>query len=93
VAGVERIEARYCGGYDSGAIEALSLVAERAPEIAESLLVPVTTQRFDPATRGWVEVERLVSLRSAVQGLLEDLLTDCVGNWWDGDVETEGEIT
>lgn len=93
VAGVERIEARYCGGYDSGAIEELSFIAERAPEMAETLLVPVMTPRFDTATRGWIEVEQLVSLRSAVQRLLEDLLTGCVGNWWDGEIETEGEIT
>lgn len=91
-AGAIRIAASYEGGGDSGVVD--SLFAE--PEAADTALKAVTIlrphSRWNPSMPGYETVEARTPFFDAVRDMLTMMLTHAVGNWWDGDIETSGEI-
>lgn len=91
-AGAERICASYYGGSDSGAIEHVAAEPEAADAILQAEMVAWTADAWAHALQAMIPqtVER--SFPSCIQEMFATLLEAQVGNWFDGDIETSGEI-
>lgn len=91
-AGAVRIQASYEGGADSGAIENVAAEPEAADAILHDAVVACTAPTWAHALQAMIpqQVER--SFSSCVEEMFATLLEAQVGNWFDGDIETSGEI-
>lgn len=91
-AGAVRIHASYEGGADSGAIDNVAAEPEAADAILRDAVVACTAPTWAHALQAMIpqQVER--SFASCVQEMFATLLEAQVGNWFDGDIETSGEI-
>ena len=91
-AGAARICASYEGGGDSGAIGNVTAEPEAADAILRDAVVACTAPTWAHALQAMIpqQVER--SFSSCVEEMFATLLEAQVGNWFDGDIETSGEI-
>jgi hypothetical protein len=91
-AGATKITASYEGGGDSGAIDQIHADPAEADERLKELVVTRPGQRWNPQTQAYETFDREIGFFAAVEEMAGMLLLAHVGNWWDGDIETSGEI-
>lgn len=91
-AGASRITASYEGGGDSGVVDRLFAEPEAADAALKAVTVMRPDNRWNPASSAYERVERPVPFFDAVRDMMTMMLTHAVGNWWDGNIETSGEI-
>jgi hypothetical protein len=91
-AGAATITVAYTGGYDSGAIEDLTIEPETAATALAAARVERASKAWAPEAKAWRPTTEQIAFRNCVEDLLTWALTEEVGNWWDGDIETDGEI-
>ena len=87
-----RIETRYEGGSDSGMLDGAIAAPPEADARLRELLVDGVDKVWDAQARAYVKRPTLVSFFTAIEALFSHALLARVGNWWDGDIETSGEI-
>jgi hypothetical protein len=91
-AGALRIETRYEGGSDSGMLEGATAEPPEADARLREILVDGVDKVWDAEARAYVERPTKVPFFTAIEALFGHALMARVGNWWDGDIETSGEI-
>jgi hypothetical protein len=91
-AGAMTIAARYEGGHDSGAIQSIEAEPARAQSALETVTTEVLVQRYDGAVQANVAQMTPVGFFEAAEDFLAWVATEQHGNWWDGDIETSGEV-
>jgi hypothetical protein len=91
-AGVTRIVLDYEGGNDNGCIAGRRIEPEAAEAAIAARTVPTPSQAWDATAQGWTTVLKETPVLGAVEDLLIHELGRSVGNWYDGDIETSGEI-
>jgi hypothetical protein len=90
--GVTRIVLDYEGGNDNGCIAGRRIEPETAETAIAACTVPTPSQAWDAEAQGWTTVLKDTPILGAVEDLLIHELGRSVGNWYDGDIETSGEI-
>jgi len=90
--GVTRIVLDYEGGNDNGCIAGRRIEPEAAEAAVAARIVPTPSQAWDATAECWTTVLKDTPLLGAVEDLLIHELGRSVGNWYDGDIETSGEI-
>jgi hypothetical protein len=91
-AAVTRIVLDYEGGNDNGCIAGRRIEPEAAEAAVAARTVATPSQAWDAASQGWTTVLNDTPVLGAVEDLLIHELGRSVGNWYDGDIETSGEI-
>lgn len=91
-AGVTRIVLDYEGGNDNGCIAGRRIEPDAAEAAIAARTVPTPSQVWDATAQGWTTVLKDTGLLGAIEDLLIHELGRSVGNWFDGDIETSGEI-
>lgn len=91
-AGATVIRAAYEGGGDSGAIDAPLAEPEAAHAALTAIRVTRIEQVWDRAMSATVERPADCGFLDQAHALFHHVLEAQVGNWYDGDIETSGEI-
>jgi hypothetical protein len=91
-AGAATVTARYEGGHDSGCVDEIYAEPESADEALQAATVEVMAQEYDADANAYVLRSRMVSFQQAAIEFFGWKITDEHGNWWDGDIETSGEV-
>jgi hypothetical protein len=91
-AAVSRIVLDYEGGNDNGCIAGRRIEPEAAEAAIAALTVTTPSQVWDATAQGWMTVLKDTPVLGAVEDLLIHELGRSVGNWYDGEIETSGEI-
>jgi hypothetical protein len=91
-AGVTRIVLDYEGGNDNGCIADRRIEPQAGAAALATRTVATPSQVWDAEAQGWTTVLKETPLLGAVEDLLIHELGRSVGNWYDGDIETSGEI-
>lgn len=91
-AGATQITASYEGGGDSGVVDRLFAEPEAADTALKAVTVMRPDNRWNRATSVYERIEHPVPFFDAVRDMMTMMLTHAVGNWWDGNIETSGDI-
>jgi hypothetical protein len=91
-AGATTVTARYEGGNDEGAVHEVYVEPRSADEALRAVTVDFLASQYDHAAEAYSMQPVKVSFLQAVTEFFAWKLTDEHGNWWDGDIETFGEM-
>jgi hypothetical protein len=92
-AGVDTITASYEGGSDSGAIDFIAITPEDAKTRLADCHVEAIARVYDVDVQNFVSRPQATPFITALTDFLGWMLERQHGNWWDGAIETYGEIT
>lgn len=91
-AGAATVTARYEGGNDSGCVNEIYAEPKSADEALQAVAVEVMAYEYDAAANAYALRPKTVSFQQAATEFIGWMVTETHGNWWDGDIETSGEV-
>jgi hypothetical protein len=91
-AGATTITATYEGGNDSGAVDAIAVEPETAEAILNHTMAPWTANEWSHDLKAMAPQTRDRRFKDCVEEMFLTHLEARVGNWFDGDIESSGEI-
>jgi hypothetical protein len=92
-AGAVTITARYEGGNDSGVIHEMAAEPEEADAALTRIAIHTPQQVYDRDACAYVTRLAPVGFMEAAKDFIGWMVTEHNGNWWDGSIETSGEVT